>query len=249
MSSDPIYRTHDLDCHSDLLVVALHSNLFLFAEDEIERKVFVEKKGRPYLHYLLTTFAVPDGLDRGRISMIKLLLSKGCPPEREFYSRTTWDYFLAYLLRELYPPQPDIDSTFQVILLFLEFGADPNQKTFTWRHNYHCSALYVLPFTPRDQSTLHTEKELYGKILPFHRLVSILFELLKRGADVNTEDSRGRSAIQMAQESWPEAVDLLRSYASPRSITAISLTTIDLSERCPLISAAEETKTELKVPP
>ncbi|KAG4418628.1 hypothetical protein IFR04_008253 [Cadophora malorum] len=85
----------------------------------------------------------------------------------------------------------------EVIPMFLQHGADPNQQVDT--HDYQCFALHV---------TFNTNH------LDYKTLEPILQNMLAKGANVNARDSKGRSVIDLARESRPEAVSLLQSYSS-----------------------------------
>jgi hypothetical protein len=160
--------------HSDFLSVALCYGHFSYVRNRIEGMESIEKAGRPYLHILLDDYSIctPESLD-----MISILLSKGGRPDHEFNFRTTWEY----LLIKIYKEELQAPSLVRLVLLFLGFDADPNQR---------------IKFPDYKFSTLHI---LLSK-LPVHeeQLEVVLLELLKNGADPNTKDLRDLSVIQLA---------------------------------------------------
>jgi hypothetical protein len=176
--------------HSDLLSLAIFFELYSYVRGKLETEEKVQKKGRPLLHYFLdSSFSREGSLD-----MVRFLCSKGCHPNDEFNSRTTWEYYLInfYNHRAVWAGWRYDD----VLILLLDYGADPNQSVNL--RDYQCCALHIM-------LSKHT--------LPYERLKTVLEEMLRLDARVDAKDSRGCSNIQLAEKNWPQAVDLLRAHS------------------------------------
>jgi hypothetical protein len=199
--------------HSDLLAVALHYRLYDFAAERIKETDVASKEGRPYLQYLLwNTGMLPDGL-----SVMKLLLSKGCSPNEQFGLRTTWQYFLSRLLKLGLHGSSDEQA-----LLFVEFGADPNQQVIV--DGYQCSPLHVILHIRWDARSNVSEEQLW-MLQSFPKVESVIQTLVRNGADIYAKDSRGGSPLELAAKTWPEIVRLLttkvRAASRPVSFTKL----------------------------
>lgn len=119
---------HSKTWQTDLLAVALTYEFFSFAKERIARKEFTEKSGRPYLHYVLAGAPKLPAAINAALESIKLLLSKGCSLKNRSGFHTTWEYLLAAMFgQRLCFGAHTFKFYSRAILLFLEFGADPNQ--------------------------------------------------------------------------------------------------------------------------
>lgn len=176
--------------HSNLLSVAVFYNLRSFLEDQIWNQEHTQKAGRPLLHYFLSRET-----DGKRYDLLRLLLENGCRTDTKFNSGTTWEHLLMKVYWD--PNYLGTSHIDKVILLFLEFGANPRQ----WLDicGYQCSGLHAM----------------LSFYIPYERLEPVLLEFLKRGADVTAKDSKGFSVIELAQN-WPQAIDLLSRYLPDR---------------------------------
>ena len=175
--------------HTDILCIAVEFHLFSYVQTQLHNNR-TDKPGRPLLHYALSRgFSHP-------MQMLELLLSRGCRPDAYFNLRNTWQFLLiaAFSLHDRFGMDGNLA---EVIPMFLQHGADPNQQVDT--HDYQCFALHV---------TFNTNH------LDYKTLEPILQNMLAKGANVNARDSKGRSVIDLARESRPEAVSLLQSYSS-----------------------------------
>jgi hypothetical protein len=176
--------------HSDLLSIAIDYGLYSYIEERLRRVDKLEKSGRPYLNYLISSWHFHPTSEK-YLNLLRMLLSKGCDPNGVFNFGTTWEFVLMSFVRvRVWKQCHD-----KVLLLFLEFGADPNQQLIF--PGYECSALHViLSKHGRPESAIGT----------------VLLEFLKKGAYVNAIDSKGCSVIQKAQKNCPQLVDLLTRY-------------------------------------
>lgn len=175
--------------HTDILCLAIKFELFSYVQEH-PRSDSANKSGRPLLHYTLS-WGLSDAME-----MSALLFSQGCRPETEFNFRSTWEFVLIASFSWYIWNSMDKKLT-EVIPLFLQHGADPNQRVDM--HDYQCFALHVL-FTTTP--------------LNYEILAVILQNMLDRGAHVNALDSKGRSVIDLARKNRPEVVSLLERYAA-----------------------------------
>ncbi|KAF4629319.1 hypothetical protein G7Y89_g8828 [Cudoniella acicularis] len=175
----------------------------------------LRKAKRPLLHYMFS-FRFSE-LDRKlRISVCRLLFKKGCRPDQKFGPRTTWEYVLWCV--KTYPWEVGVaspvvrDSEFRdsieklgdLLMLFLEYGANPNQIVYDNGRVF--SALHAIvspPLLTQYESTVTADIS-----------CKVIQELLVRGADTNAKDSKGRTAMDLAERYFPEAVELLLEYSS-----------------------------------
>lgn len=167
--------------HSDLLSIALKYKLYSYVEERLRSVNKIETSGRPYLNYLIPTWN-NDASSEKKLGLLRMLLSKSCDPNCVFNLGSTWEFvLLCYNITGLWT-----EHRTKVLLLFLEFGANPNQQIIIL--NYECFPLHlILSEHARPDSITET----------------ITLEFLKKGADVNAKDSKGYSVIQLAQKNCP----------------------------------------------
>ena len=101
---------------------------------------FTEKSGRPYLFYLFTIETLKNlspeldhfGCVDEPLSLMRLMLSRGCNPNTEFLYSTTWELFLLMLLgrdSDRVPLQLLLNELYMKALkILVDFGADPKQE-------------------------------------------------------------------------------------------------------------------------
>lgn len=186
--------------NSTIIGIAIYADLLLFLKEKLAatksptsriRGPLFQSTGRPLLHFAIC--------DKSAINteMAGYLLQCGANPNEKFNGTSAWQALILSLRHR--PSAGDKGQEFQLLELFLKFGAEPN---------------VIIDFDRSYESKCgYTPLQTLVEIFPNHStpaFLSLLKTLMERGASLKIRSGAGHTPLDFAS---PEVSEVLLSYS------------------------------------